>query len=130
MTPVFNTIVVAVAVALIGGFVPSDYLWDTVSIGTLMAFSVVAIGIMVLRRRDPDLERPFRVPGYPVTPLLTVAACVWIMWGLAAITWVIFGPWIAIVVIVYFLYGRRHATLNHYVDLEEIAEPKGDEEQV
>ena len=130
MTPVFNTIVVAVVVALIAGFVPSDYLWDTVSIGTLMAFSVVAIGIMVLRRTDPDLERPFRVPGYPVTPLLTVVACVWIMWGLAAITWVIFGIWIAIVVIVYFLYGRRHATLNHYVDLEEIAEPKGDEEQV
>jgi basic amino acid/polyamine antiporter, APA family len=130
MTPVFNTIVVAVAVALIGGFVPSDYLWDTVSIGTLMAFSVVAIGIMVLRRRDPDLERPFRVPGYPVTPVLTVAACVWIMWGLAAVTWIIFGTWIAIVVVVYFLYGRRHATLNHYVDLEEIAEPKGDEEQV
>lgn len=125
MTPTFNTIVVATAVALIGGFVPSDYLWDTVSIGTLMAFSVVAIGIMVLRRTHKDLERPFKIPGYPVTPILTVAVCVYIMAGLAAITWLIFGIWIAIVVIFYFAFGRRHARLNTYTSLEEIAEPKG-----
>ena len=135
MTPAFNTIVVSIVIALIGGFVPADYLWDTVSIGTLMAFSVVAIGIMVMRRTHPDLERPFRIPGYPVTPILTVAACLYIMWGLSAITWVIFGVWIAVVLAVYFLYGRRHATLNHYTDPEEIAEPGGrrrdrDEESV
>jgi basic amino acid/polyamine antiporter, APA family len=125
MTPTFNTILVAGAVALIGGFVPSDYLWDTVSIGTLMAFSVVAIGIMVLRRTHPDLERPFKIPGYPVTPILTVLICAYIMWGLAAITWVIFLSWIAIVLLYYFAVGRRHALLNSYTSLEEIAEPKG-----
>ena len=121
MTPTFNTIVVA----LIGGFVPSDYLWDTVSIGTLVAFSMVAIGIIVMRRTHPDLERPFRIPGYPVTPILTVLACLYILWGLAAITWVIFGIWIAIVLLFYFFYGRHHATLNTYTDPEEIAEPAG-----
>ena len=125
MTPVFNTVLVSIIVALIGGFIPSDYLWDTVSIGTLMAFSVVAIGIIVLRRTHPDLERPFKIPGYPVTPILTVAACLYIMWGLAAITWVIFLSWLALVLLVYFLYGRRHATLNTYRDPEEIAEPRG-----
>ncbi|HQR27362.1 MAG TPA: amino acid permease [Nocardioides sp.] len=125
MTPVFNTVVVSIVVALIGGFVPSDYLWDTVSIGTLMAFSVVAIGIMILRRTHPDLERPFKIPGYPVTPILTVAVCLYIMWGLAAITWIIFLSWIALVLLVYFLYGRHHATLNTYRDPEEIAEPRG-----
>jgi amino acid transporter len=125
MTPVFNTVLVATIVALIGGFIPSDYLWDTVSIGTLVAFSVVAIGILILRRTHPDLERPFRIPGYPVTPVLTVAACVYILWGLAAITWVIFGSWLVLVLLVYFLYGRRHATLNTYTDPEEIAEPRG-----
>ncbi|MBK6886271.1 MAG: amino acid permease [Tetrasphaera sp.] len=125
MTPTFNTIVVSVVVALIGGFVPSDYLWDTVSIGTLMAFSVVAIGIMVLRRTHPDLERPFTVPGYPVTPILTVAACIYIMYGLAGITWIIFATWIVLCIGFYAIYGRRHATLNHYVDPEEIAEPRG-----
>lgn len=125
MTPTFNTIVVAIVVALIGGFVPSDYLWDTVSIGTLVAFSMVAIGIIVMRRTHPDLERPFRIPGYPVTPILTVLACLYILWGLAAITWVIFGIWIAIVLLFYFFYGRHHATLNTYTDPEEIAEPAG-----
>ena len=90
-----------------------------------MAFSVVAIGIMVLRRTDPDLERPFKIPGYPVTPLLTIAACLYIMWGLAPITWAIFAVWIAIVVVAYLFYGRHHAVLNHYKTPEEIAEPQG-----
>lgn len=125
MTPTYNTLVVSIVVAAIGGFVPADYLWDTVSIGTLFAFSVVAIGILVLRRTHPDLERPFKVPGYPVTPILTVLVCVYIMIGLAAITWIIFLSWIAICLVWYFTYGVKHATLNHYTDPEEIAEPLG-----
>ena len=72
-----------------------------------MAFSVVAIGIIVLRRTHPDLERPFKIPGYPVTPILTVVFCAYIMWGLSAITWVIFLTWIAIVLLYYFAVGRR-----------------------
>ena len=112
LTPTFNTIVVGVVVSLIAGFVPSDYLWDTVSIGTLMAFSVVAIGVLVLRRTQPDLERPFKLPGYPVTPVLTVAACIYVLSGLAAITWVIFGVWLAVVLAFYFFWGRRHSRLN------------------
>ena len=123
MTPIYNTIVVSVIVAIIAGFVPSDYLWDTVSIGTLVAFSVVALAVIVLRRTKPDLERPFRVPLYPVVPILTIAACVYILSGLAAITWVIFGAWIAIVLLYYWFYGRKHATLNDYTSAEQIAEP-------
>src|SRR6478735_886522 len=123
LTPIYNTVVVSVIVAIIAGFVPSDYLWDTVSIGTLMAFSVVALAVIVLRRTKPDLERPFRVPLYPVVPILTIAACVYILSGLAAITWVIFGVWIAIVLAYYWFYGRRHATLNDYTSDEQIAEP-------
>jgi len=119
LTPTFNTIVVGVVVAMIAGFVPSDYLWDTVSIGTLMAFSTVAIGVMVLRRTQPDLERPFKVPGYPVTPVLTVAACVYVLSGLAAITWVIFGTWLAVVMAFYFLWGRHHSRLNGAVATSE-----------
>jgi basic amino acid/polyamine antiporter, APA family len=129
LAPSFNTVVVAVVVALIAGFVPSDYLWDTVSIGTLVAFSVVALGVLVLRRTHADLERPFRIPGYPVTPVLTIAACVWILIGLPMVTWVIFIVWLGVVVAFYFAYGRRHATLNTYTDPEEIAEPRGDEDK-
>jgi amino acid transporter len=128
LVPSFNTAVVAVVVCAIAGFVPSDYLWDTVSIGTLVAFSVVAIGVIVLRRTHGHLERPFTIPGYPVTPILTVLACGWILIGLPGITWLIFALWLLVVLAFYFAYGRRHAVLNTYVDPEEIAEPRGDEE--
>jgi len=129
MTPIYNTIVVSVIVAIIAGFVPSDYLWDTVSIGTLMAFIVVALAVIVLRRTKPDLERPFRVPLYPVVPILTIAACIYILSGLAAITWAIFGTWIAIVLLYYWFYGRRQAVLNDYTSPEQIAEPIHPEEE-
>lgn len=125
MAPTFNTVVVAIVIALIAGFVPAEYLWDTVSIGTLTAFSVVAIGVMVMRRTHPDLERPFKVPGYPVVPVLTVVVCVYILASLSPITWVIFAVWIALVAAYYLAWGRHHATLNTYVDDAEIAEPSG-----
>jgi len=112
LTPTFNTIVVSIVVSIIAGFVPADYLWDTVSIGTLMAFIVVALAVLVLRRTAPELERPFRVPGYPVTPLLTIAVCIYILSGLALITWLIFATWLAVVLGFYLLWGRRHAMLN------------------
>lgn len=118
LTPTFNTVVASVVVALIAGFVPSDYLWDTVSIGTLIAFIVVALAVLVLRRTAPELHRPFRVPGYPVTPLLTIAVCVYILSGLALVTWVIFATWLAVVLGFYLLWGRRHAALNRGVVAE------------
>ena len=129
MTPTYNTVFVSVLVAIVSGFVPADYLWETVSIGTLVAFSVVAVSIMVLRRTHPDLDRPFKVPLYPVVPILTVVACVYVLTGLAAVTWAIFGGWMIIVFAYYWFYGRRHATLNTYKSLEEIAEPKGKDEE-
>lgn len=129
MAPVYNTVVVSIIVAIIAGFVPSDYLWDTVSIGTLMAFSFVAVSVIVLRRTRPDLERPFKVPLYPVVPILSIAACVYILSGLAPITWVIFGAWILVVVAFYWFWGRKRATLSTYVSEEEIAEPIPAEEE-
>jgi amino acid transporter len=83
-----------------------------VSIGTLVAFSMVAIGVMVLRRTMPDLHRPFKVPLFPILPILTVAACVYVLSGLAAITWVIFAVWLSIVLAYYFLVGRHRSRLN------------------
>ncbi|MGB4779172.1 APC family permease [Microbacterium sp.] len=122
-TPVFNTVVVSILVAIVAGFVPSDYLWDSVSFGTLVAFSVVAISLMVLRRRNPELERPFKVPLYPVLPILTVIVCLYVLLSLKPITWVICVTWLAIVFVFYLFYGRRHATLSTYTSEEEIAEP-------
>lgn len=115
MTPTFNTIVVSIVVALVAGFVPATILWDVISIGTLVAFTVVAVGVVVMRRTHPDLERPFKVPGYPVTPLLTVLACGYVLVSLSLVTWVVFLCWLAVVLAFYVLYGRRHAALSRIV---------------
>ncbi|WP_225216608.1 APC family permease [Microbacterium pullorum] len=110
-TPVFSTVVVALAVALLAGLVPLTSLWDLVSMGTLVAFIVVSVGVMVLRRTRPDLPRGFRVPGYPVTPVLSIAACIYLITGLGWSTYVWFGVWIAVVLVFYLLWGRRHSAL-------------------
>ncbi len=112
MTPVNNTIIVAVVVAILAGFVPLDYLADLVSIGTLTAFIVVATGVVILRRREPDLPRGFRVPGYPVTPVLAILACLYILVSLRWYTWLAFACWVALVLAFYFAWGRHHSALN------------------
>jgi amino acid transporter len=112
MTPVNNTIIVAVITSVLAGFVPIDYLWDLVSIGTLVAFITVSIGVIILRRREPNLPRAFKVPGYPVTPILSVAACAFVLYGLPPITWLWFAVWVTVVLGFYFLWGRKHSALN------------------
>jgi basic amino acid/polyamine antiporter, APA family len=112
MTPVNNTIIVAVVTAILAGFVPLNWLLDAVSIGTLVAFSVVSIGVIILRVREPNLERPFKVPGYPVTPVLAVVACAWILSGLRWQTWLVFGGCVGLVLVFYLLWGRHHSALN------------------
>lgn len=112
MTPVNNTIIVAVATAILAGFIPLNWLLDAVSIGTLIAFSIVSIGVIILRVREPNLERPFKVPGYPVTPVLAVVACLWVLSGLRWQTWLVFGGCVAAVLVFYLAWGRRHSALN------------------
>jgi APA family basic amino acid/polyamine antiporter len=111
-TPVNNTIVVAVAVGLLAGLLPINFLAEMTSIGTLVAFLVVSVGVIVLRRTAPDLPRGFRVPGYPVTPILSVAGCLWIVIGLRPITIAVFAIWVAVVLVWYFAYGIRHSRLR------------------
>jgi basic amino acid/polyamine antiporter, APA family len=111
LTPVPTTILVGIAVAVLAGLVPLDVLADLVSVGTLVAFSVVSIGVMVLRRTAPDLPRGFRVPGYPVTPVLSIAACVYLILGLSWITHVVFVLWLAVALIFWWFYGARHSRL-------------------
>lgn len=115
-TPVTNTVIVACVVALLAGFVPLSNLWDLVSIGTLVAFIVVSVGVIVLRRSRPDLPRGFRVPGYPVTPVLAIAACVYILSGLQWFTYAWFLLWLAVALAFYLLWGRHHSLLNRAVE--------------
>lgn len=112
-TPVNNTIIVAVVVSILAGFIPLGYLADMVSIGTLVAFIVVSVGVIVLRRREPALPRGFKVPLYPVTPVLSVLACAYILFSLHWYTWLAFGGWVGVVLVYYLAWGRHHSALNH-----------------
>jgi APA family basic amino acid/polyamine antiporter len=111
-TPARITIGVGVAVAIIAGFSDIGVLEEMVNVGTLFAFVLVSIGVVVLRRTRPDLERSYKVPFMPVVPILSVLACLWLMINLTAITWVRFLVWMAIGVAVYFAYGRRHSLVG------------------
>jgi APA family basic amino acid/polyamine antiporter len=111
-TPVNNTIIVGIAVAVLAAFVPLDYLIDVVSIGTLTAFIVVSLGVIILRVREPDLERGFRVPGFPVTPILAIVACLYILASLHWVTWLVFALWVAAFLGFYLLYGRKHSIVG------------------
>ena len=111
-TPVNNTLVVAVVVGLLAAFVPLDKLADMVSIGTLTAFIVVSLGVIVLRRTRPDLPRAFTVPGYPVTPVLSIAACIYVLSGLHWYIWLWFALWVGVVIGFYLVWGRHHSLLG------------------
>lgn len=111
-TPVRNTIIVSTFVAVLAAMVPLDTLADLTSMGTLVAFAVVSVGVLVLRRTRPDLERGFRVPGYPVVPLLSVAACLYLIWGLPLETDLMFGLWLLLALILYFSYSIRHSRVG------------------
>ena len=82
------------------------------NIGTLFAFIVVAAGVLVLRRVQPDLERAYRTPLVPLVPILAILAALWLMLNLPAETWLRFGIWMVLGLVVYFAYGRRHSRLN------------------
>jgi APA family basic amino acid/polyamine antiporter len=84
---------------------------DLVNIGTLFAFVVVALGVIVLRRKRPDLKRAFRTPGVPVIPVLSVLASFYLMLNLTSTTWLRFLVWMAIGLVLYFVYGARHSRL-------------------
>ncbi|KGI67333.1 amino acid permease [Mycolicibacterium rufum] len=110
-TPVRITLIVGAVVAVTATVFPIGKLEEMVNIGTLFAFVLVSAGVLVLRRTRPDLPRGFRAPWVPVLPVLSIIACVWLMLNLTGLTWIRFLIWMAIGVVVYFLYGRRHSLL-------------------
>jgi APA family basic amino acid/polyamine antiporter len=94
-TPDLNTWIVAAFIALLAAFVPLDTLVNLTSMGTLIAFAIVSLGVIILRRTQPDLPRGYRVPLYPVVPLLSVAFCGYLIVGLPLDTWILFAVWAA-----------------------------------
>ncbi|WP_158883014.1 amino acid permease [Amycolatopsis anabasis] len=110
-TPHRMTIGGATLIALLAAFVPITELSDMVSIGALSAMIIVAIAVPVLRKRRPDLPRPFTVPFSPVLPILAALACLYLMLNLDVLTWIRFAAWLALGLVIYFGYGRRHSRL-------------------
>jgi basic amino acid/polyamine antiporter, APA family len=111
-TPHVSTIVTGIAVALAAGLTPIGTLGTLVSIGTLMAFVIVSIGVIVLRRTRPDLPRPFRMPLVPLLPILSALVAFVLMLGLPRATWERLIIWMAIGIVVYFGYGFRRSRLR------------------
>ncbi|MEU1994345.1 amino acid permease [Nocardia gamkensis] len=110
-TPVRLTLLLGVLGAVIAGLLPIDIVVELVNIGALSAFAVVCVGVLVLRRAEPERERPFRTPLVPVVPLLALFGCVLLATTLEALTWVRFGVWVLVGIAVYLGYGRKRSTL-------------------
>jgi APA family basic amino acid/polyamine antiporter len=111
-TPYITTIITCVIVAMAAGFIPIQVVGEMTSIGTLFAFVVVSLAVLVLRSKRPDAHRPFKVAGGPVIPILGVASCLYLMVSLSVMTWMRFLLWLDLGMLIYWFYGRTHSSLR------------------
>ncbi|MGM0873257.1 MAG: amino acid permease [Bacillota bacterium] len=111
-TPFQNTWMTGLIAAIIAGFVDLTTLAHLVNMGTLAAFTLISIAVIVLRKTHPNLKRAFKVPFVPVLPAISALLCIFLMISLPAITWISFFIWIGIGLIIYFGYARRHSKLG------------------
>lgn len=111
-TPWKSTIATGIFVGVLAAFIPLRILAELVSIGTLLAFVIVCIAVLIMRKRHPEAERPFKCPGMPWTPLLGAAFCLMLMFSLPAENWLRLFIWLLIGFMIYFGYGQRHSLLS------------------
>jgi APA family basic amino acid/polyamine antiporter len=121
-TPYITTIITGVIVAIVAGFTPINVLGEMTSIGTLFAFVVVSVAVLILRQQRPDAHRPFKVWGGYTIPVLGVISCAYLMISLTIMTWVRFLVWLDLGMVIYWFYGRSHSQL---VDKAEAAARSG-----
>jgi APA family basic amino acid/polyamine antiporter len=108
-TPHWSTWIAGAAVGIPAGFVGISEAADLSNIGTLFAFVLVSLGVLFLRKAQPDRPRGFKVPFVPLFPIISVVLCIALMAGLLVITWLRFFGWLAIGLVIYFLYSRHHS---------------------
>jgi APA family basic amino acid/polyamine antiporter len=120
-TPWLSSLIVGAFVALFAALIPISVLGELVSIGTLLAFIIVCAGVLVLRRRHPELRRPFRTPLVPLVPVLGILVSLTMMLSLPLGTWVRLVVWLIVGMAVYFGYGRKHSLVQR-----EVAAPRHD----
>lgn len=111
-TPWISTLLIGLGTAIVAGFFPLDVVSELANVGTLAAFFIVAIGIIVLRKRRPDLERPFRCPWVPAIPIASAFSCLYLAAQLNNLTKLRFVVWLALGLVVYYFYGRKHSYLH------------------
>jgi APA family basic amino acid/polyamine antiporter len=111
-TPYVGTIITGLFVASFAAFANIAEVVDLTNIGTLFAFVLVSAGVILLRRAEPDRKRPFRAPFVPITPIISILACLYLMVQLPRVTWIRFAIWLALGLVIYFTYGIRHSRLG------------------
>jgi APA family basic amino acid/polyamine antiporter len=111
-TPHITTLLAGIVVAVGSLFMDENEIYDLTNIGTLAAFAIVCVGVLVLRRTDPDRPRPFRVPALPFVSLAGAAACIYTIFGLPRTAWERFAIWLVLGLVLYFAYGFRRSRLH------------------
>ena len=101
-----------VIVGLFAAFIPGDIVGDMTSIGTLFAFILVCISVIVLRKTEPGMKREFKTPWVPVVPILGVLVCLAMIYGLGWTNWLRLIVWMALGIIIYFAYSKKHSNLK------------------
>jgi APA family basic amino acid/polyamine antiporter len=119
-TPWISTMLVGAFVAVFAALIPIEILGELVSIGTLLAFVIVCFGVWILRKRRPDLHRPFKTPMVPLVPILGILVSLGLMASLPLDTWIRLIVWLVIGMVIYFTYGRHHSKVQKLVPDNEV----------
>jgi APA family basic amino acid/polyamine antiporter len=117
-TPWISTLTVGLFVAVLAASLPINVLAEMVSIGTLLAFVIVCAGVWIIRRRRPDLARPFRTPLVPLVPILGIVISLAMMLSLTGVTWIRLAVWLMIGMVIYFSYSRHHSRVQRGVEMQ------------
>ncbi|MCC3159395.1 amino acid permease [Hymenobacter sp. 15J16-1T3B] len=124
-TPHKSNLLLGAFISLFAGLVPINVVGEMCSIGTLLAFVMVCVGVLIMRKREPDAPRAFRTPWVPLVPILGIVTCLVMMLSLPGDTWIRLFVWLAIGLVIYFGYGKKHSKLGRGVAVAPTVEPAG-----